>query len=67
MSPEMSPDMNAAIVSIIRQESAATTEIIAKSLRISKRTVLRRLEELKKHGSIRRIGPSRGGKWEVLE
>ena len=62
----MAPDMNTAIVNIIRQDSAATSELIAKLLKISKRTVLRRLEELKKQGTIRRIGPTKGGKWELL-
>jgi ATP-dependent DNA helicase RecG len=67
MSPIAPSDINAAIMTLIQRDSAVTTEIIAKSLNISKRTVLRRLEELKKHGSIHRIGPAKGGKWEVVE
>ena len=63
----MSSDMNAAIVEMIRRDSAVTTETLATTLNISKRTVLRRLEELKKLGSIHRTGPRKGGKWEVVE
>jgi len=65
MSPIVSPDMSAAIMVMIRRDSAVTTETLAKSLNISKRTVLRRLEELKKLGWIHRTGPRKGGKWEV--
>jgi ATP-dependent DNA helicase RecG len=67
VSSEMSPDINAAIMDIIRRDSTVTIEIISKSLDLSRRTVLRRMEELKQQGAVRRIGPTKGGKWEVLE
>jgi ATP-dependent DNA helicase RecG len=67
MSPELSSDINAAIVNMIRQDSAVTTELIATSLNISKRTVLRRLEELKDQGTVRRVGPKKGGRWELAK
>ena len=67
LAPEMSPDINTVIIDLIRRDSTVTTDIVAKSLNISKRTVLRRLEELKQEGVVRRIGPSKGGKWEVLK
>ncbi|MDL2313637.1 putative DNA binding domain-containing protein [Desulfovibrio sp. OttesenSCG-928-C14] len=67
VSPKMSPDINAAIMDIIRQDSTVTSELIAKSLNVSKRTILRRLEELKGQGVVRRVGPNKGGSWEVVE
>lgn len=67
MSPNLSPDVNTTIMDMIRQDGTVTSEHIAKSLNISKRTVLRRLEELKEQGVVRRIGPSKGGSWEIVE
>ncbi|MBS6828682.1 MAG: putative DNA binding domain-containing protein [Desulfovibrio sp.] len=67
MASMLSPDINAAIMDMIRQDSTVTSEIIAKSLNVSKRTILRRLEELKGQGVVRRIGPNKGGSWEVVE
>jgi ATP-dependent DNA helicase RecG len=70
MSPEkelMSPDLNAAILDMIRQDGAVTTEIIALSLNISKRTVLRHLEDLKEQGVVRRIGSNKGGHWDFVK
>lgn len=67
MSSMLSPDINVAIMDMIRQDSTVTSEKIAKSLNISKRTVLRRLEELKGQGVVRRVGPTKGGSWEVVE
>lgn len=67
MSPELSLDVHAVIVDLIRQNNAITTNMLAKTLDVSKRTVLRRLEELKEQGRIRRIGPTKGGSWEVME
>ncbi len=67
MSPTLSPNINIAIIDIIRKDNAVTTEIIAKSLNVSRRTVLRRLDELKEQRRLRRVGPAKGGKWEVLE
>ncbi|MDR1685366.1 MAG: HTH domain-containing protein [Desulfovibrio sp.] len=56
-----------AIIDLIRLDSAVPTDFIATSLNISKRTVLRRLEELKERGRINRMGPSKSGCWEVVE
>lgn len=67
MSPVLSPDVHAAILAIIRSDSAVSTGTIAKSLKISKRTVLRRLDELKNQGRLRRVGPTKGGSWKIVE
>ncbi len=67
VAPDLSPDMHVAILTLIQEDSAISTEDIAKSLDISKRTVLRRLDELKAQGRLRRVGPNKGGSWEILE
>lgn len=66
MSQEMSQDTAAAICALLRQQPKMTTKKIAEALSISQRTVLRHLDRLKEAGSIRRVGPTKGGKWEVL-
>jgi ATP-dependent DNA helicase RecG len=40
---------------------------LGKNLGISKRAILKQIEKLKKQGRLRRIGPARGGHWEIIE
>ena len=40
---------------------------LASDLGLSERTLMRRLAELQNSGRLRRIGPDKGGHWEVLE
>lgn len=67
VSQEKSQDTAAAILAALRQHPKMTTLKIAEALGISQRTVLRHLDYLKEAGAIRRVGPTKGGKWEVLE
>lgn len=67
MSQEMSQDTAAVICALLRQHPKMTTQRLAEALNISQRTVLRHLDRLKEAGVIRRVGPTKGGKWEVLE
>ncbi len=55
------------IVERIRQDVFITTEKLGKNLGVSKRAILKQIEKLKKRGRLRRIGPARGGHWEVVE
>ena len=66
MSQEMSQDTAAVICALLRQHPKMTTQRLAEALNISQRTVLRHLDRLKEAGVIRRVGPTKGGKWEVL-
>ena len=40
---------------------------MAKKLNISTRAVEKQIAKLKKEGKIRRVGPDRGGYWEIVE
>ena len=40
---------------------------LAKKLGIAERTVERHIRLLQEQGKIRRVGPAKGGHWEVLE
>lgn len=60
---DMSP--NEDIYILICKNKNITTQQIADTLRISKRTVLRKLEEMT--DKVVHKGPSNGGYWEVIE
>jgi ATP-dependent DNA helicase RecG len=68
-SPKSSPKSAARtedhILDLIRQDNSVTTERLGKLLGISKRAVLKQIEKLKNQDRLRRIGPAKGGHWEV--
>jgi len=51
----------------LRAEPALSAKALAEKLRVSSRAVEKQIELLKKAGSLRRIGPAKGGHWEVIE
>jgi ATP-dependent DNA helicase RecG len=66
-SPNSSPKTEDRIIELLRQNSSSTTEELGKSIGISKRGALKQIDKLKEQGRLRRIGPARGGYWEVIE
>ncbi|MBU2511243.1 putative DNA binding domain-containing protein [bacterium] len=55
------------IVEQLRQDPNMTISRLAEALQITTRAVEKQLAGLKKAGRIRRIGPNKGGFWEVTE
>ncbi|OIO21094.1 hypothetical protein AUJ17_03820 [Candidatus Micrarchaeota archaeon CG1_02_47_40] len=55
------------ILAIIRQNSGASAEEIAKNLGISSRAVEKNIAKLKEKGLLRRVGPDKGGRWEAAK
>lgn len=55
------------ILGMLRQNQAITTELLAGKLGITKRAVLKQIATLKKQGHVRRLGPTHGGHWEVID
>ena len=55
------------IIELIRENPAITIPELAKALKKPERTTERLLQALKSEEIIGRIGPARGGRWEVLE
>jgi ATP-dependent DNA helicase RecG len=53
------------ILDLIRQDDAVTTERLGEFLGISKRAVLKQIDKRKKQGRLRRVGPAKGGQWEI--
>jgi len=54
------------IIAAIQADRLVTAQQLADQLRISLRAVEMQLSNLKKNGIIRRVGPNKGGHWEVL-
>jgi hypothetical protein len=36
------------------------------ALGITKRAVLKQIDKLKEHGRLSRVGPTKGGRWEII-
>ena len=58
--------MRGSIVKIIWKNPRATAQSISKEVGIAPRNVQEHLKNLQKAGILRRIGPDKGGHWEVL-
>ena len=65
-SPKSSPKTDEQIVALLSQDAMLSTEDIGQRLDITKRAVLKQIQKLKTQGRLRRIGPARGGHWEVV-
>ena len=66
-SPESSPKTEERILELIRANASITTEQLGKEIGITKRAVLKQIRKLKEHQRLERIGPAKGGRWNVLE
>lgn len=55
------------ILSLLRQNGRLTARELAEEVGISSRKIEQNIARLKESGTLRRIGPDRGGSWEVLK
>ena len=53
------------ILDVIRQNSSVTAVELSQHLGLTLRAVEKQLANLKQEGVLRRIGPDKGGHWEV--
>ena len=51
----------------MKENKNITISELSKNLKISTRAVEKQIARLKKQGKIRRVGPDKGGHWEVLD
>lgn len=63
---ESSQKSSQKILELMKQNPAITTTELAQLLNISRRAIAKQTALLKEKGFIRRIGPDKGGHWEVL-
>ena len=54
------------ILDLIKQNIHITAGELAQSINVSKKTIEWIIKQLKTKGKLRRIGPDKGGHWEVL-
>lgn len=66
MSEKMSGKMSGKILEALRHNSTQTTPQLAERLGVTTRTIERAIADMRKAGLIRRVGPAKGGRWEVL-
>ena len=55
------------IIGLIRENAHITTQEMADKLGISRRAVAKAIAGLKAAEVIRRVGPDKGGFWEIVE
>ena len=55
------------ILKLIKGNNTVSAENIANIIGISSRAVEKHLSKLKKKGKLKRIGPDKGGHWEINE
>ena len=55
------------ILEIIKKNNRISTQKMAKELGVSRMTIAREIDYLKQKGILRRIGPAKGGHWEIIE
>ena len=54
------------IISLMSANSQITTQEIAEALGMSRRAITKQITNLREKGIIRRIGPNKGGHWEIV-
>ncbi|MFZ2423797.1 MAG: HTH domain-containing protein, partial [Anaerolineae bacterium] len=54
------------IMDLMRTDPAITIADLMQSIGITDRAIKKQIEKLKAQGRIRRIGPDKGGYWEVV-
>ena len=59
--------MRGHIVKIVWKNPNATAQSISKEVGIAPRNVQEHLKYLQKAGLLRRVGPDKGGHWEIVE
>ena len=64
-SPKGSPKTEDRLMELLKQESTLTVASLGERIGISKRAVLKHLAKLKSQNRLRRLGPARGGHWEI--
>ena len=55
------------IINLVKENATITTKELAATLQISASAVEKHLKKLTTNGKLRRIGPDKGGHWEVIE
>ena len=55
------------ILDMIIQDAKVTSTQMAESLGINRSAVSKHLKKMQENGIIKRVGPDKGGHWEIIE
>ena len=66
LSSEKPQDIIQAILNAIKKDAKVTAAEIAMQIGVSARAVEKRIRFLRESGVIRRVGPNKGGSWEII-
>lgn len=55
------------ILALLRAEPRLPARLLGERLGISPRAVEKQIAKLRERGRLRRIGPAKGGHWEVIQ
>ena len=66
-SSEKPYDIIQAILEAIRKNAKVSAAEIAMQVGVSARAVEKRIRTLRENGVIRRVGPNKGGSWEIID
>lgn len=55
------------IIELMRENSLITIPELAKTLGITTRAIEKQIAKLQKNGQLKRIGPAKGGRWEIVD
>jgi ATP-dependent DNA helicase RecG len=54
------------ILKLLRDSPTMTAREIAQHIGISQRAIEKQIDKVKRDGNLRRVGPDKGGYWQVL-
>ena len=55
------------IVALIKANPNVTTEEMAQAIGIIRRNIAKNIKKLQEQGIVRRVGPDKGGHWEIIK
>lgn len=54
------------IIDLIKEDPCISTSKMAEIIGVDRRNIARNIKKLKEQGAVRRVGPDKGGFWEVI-
>ena len=66
MSQKMSQKTSQKIIDLIKEDPNISTQDMADIIGIDRRNIARNLKKLQENGIVKRIGPDKGGYWEIV-
>ena len=60
-------DASQKIIDLIKEDPYISTTKMAEIIGVDRRNIARNIKKLKEQGAVRRVGPDKGGFWEIIE